>query len=307
MKTSILIRKSAGWLKLSRPAFHSVGLFPFILGTLLACRTEGVCDAATAALGMLAVIAVMLSTYYAGEYSDWEEDALSRSVYRSRFSGGSGIIQEGLISRREALRASVIALVSAVCIGMILQFGLGTGPYTIPLGVSGIASGFFYSVRPGRLVSRGVGELFIGFCYGWLPVAAAFYIQAGYLHPFVHWMGVPVGLTVFNVILLNEFPDYPADQATGKRNILVRLGIERGIALYALVSILSWVAAVCAIWAGVPARALYLYVPVMMLSALITAGLFLRKDTNRHTLEMLCGLNIAVNLGTTASFAFALL
>jgi ABC-type amino acid transport substrate-binding protein len=45
----------------------------------------------------------------------------------------------------------------------------------------------------------------------------------------------------------------------------------------------------------------------MMLSALITAGLFLRKDTNRHTLEMLCGLNIAVNLGTTASFAFALL
>jgi len=33
----------------------------------------------------------------------------------------------------------------------------------------------------------------------------------------------------------------------------------------------------------------------------------MRKDTNRNTLEMLCGLNIAVNLGTTASFAFAFL
>jgi len=28
----------------------------------------------------------------------------------------------------------------------------------------------------------------------------------------------------FNVILLNEFPDYEADKATGKKNLLYRLG-----------------------------------------------------------------------------------
>jgi len=260
---------------------------------------------AIALLGVLAVISVMLSTYYAGEYSDYREDAISKNIFKSRFSGGTGVIQEGIISGREAQRASIIALISAGIIGIILQFGLDTGPYTIPLGIFGIASGFFYSTRPVRLVTRGVGEIFIGFCYGWLPIATAFYIQAGYLHPFVHWMGLPVGLTVFNVILLNEFHDYPADQATGKRNILVRLGIERGIELYALVSILAWPALFCAIHAGVPARALYLYIPVMILSSMVTGGLLMRKDKNSNTLEALCGLNVAVNLGTTVSLALA--
>jgi ABC-type amino acid transport substrate-binding protein len=45
---------------------------------------------------------------------------------------------------------------------------------------------------------------------------------------------------------------------------------------------------------------------VIILSALITGGLLMRKDKNSNTLERLCGLNIAVNLGTTASLAFAL-
>lgn len=305
MKSSTLIRKATGWLKLSRPAFHSVGLFPFILGTILAWRMDGLFHPAIAVLGGTAVISVMLSTYYAGEYSDCREDAISQSLFKSRFSGGSGVIQEGTVSEREARRASIIALTGAGIIGIVLQFGLDTGRYTIPLGALGITSGFFYSTRPVRLVTRGVGEILIGFCYGWLPIATAFYIQTGHLHPFIHWMGLPVGLTVFNVILLNEFHDYPADRATGKRNILVRLGVERGIALYTVASVIAWGAMFCAIHAGVPVRALYLYVPVIILSALVTGGLLMRKDRDSIALERLCGLNIAVNLGTTASLVFA--
>lgn len=305
MNFSTVIRKTAGWLKLSRPAFHSVGIFPFILGTTLAWRMEGVFHAATAVLGGLAVVCVMLSTYYAGEYSDRQEDAISQSLFKSRFSGGSGVIQEGTVSGREARCASIIALTGAGIIGIILQFGLDTGRYTIPLGVLGIASGFFYSTRPVRLVTRGGGEILIGFCYGWLPIATGFYIQTGYLHPFIHWMGLPVGLTVFNVILLNEFHDYPADRATGKRNLLVRLGVEGGIVLYTAATVTAWGTMFCAIHAGVPVRALYLYVPVLILSALVTAGLLMRRDRDSNALERLCGLNIAVNLGTTASLVFA--
>lgn len=305
MKYSTFIHKTVGWLKLSRPAFHLVGILPFILGTILAWRIERVFHTSVCILGILAVISVMLSTYYAGEYSDYREDAISKRIFKSRFAGGTGVIQDGIISGREARYATIIALISSCIIGIILQFCFDTGPYTIPLGILGVTSGFFYSSRPVRLVTRGVGEILIGFCYGWLPIATAFYIQTGYLHQLVHWMGLPVGLTIFNVILLNEFHDYPADRATGKRNILVRLGIQRGIVLYALVSVLAWTAMVYTIYAGVPVKALYLYIPVIILSAVVTGGLFMRKDKNSITLETLCGLNIAVNLGTTASLAFA--
>jgi 1,4-dihydroxy-2-naphthoate octaprenyltransferase len=307
MKNSTLIQKMAGWLKLSRPAFHLVGMLPFILGTVLAWREEGIFHPVVFLLGILAVISIMLSTYYAGEHSDYQEDIISQSIFKSRFAGGTGVIQEGVISGEEARHASIITLISATGIGIILQFGLNTGPYTIPMGILGIICGFFYSTRPVRLVTKGVGEILIGFCYGWLPIATAFYIQTGYVHPLVHWMGVPVGLTIFNVILLNEFHDYPADQATGKRNILVRLGIERGIILYSSVSVLAWMALFCAIYAGVPAKVLYLYTPVIMLSGLIICNLLIRKDRNSTALERLCGLNIVVNLGTSVSLALALI
>jgi 1,4-dihydroxy-2-naphthoate octaprenyltransferase len=47
-----------------------------------------------------------------------------------------------------------------------------------------------------------------------------------------------VGLSVFNVILINEFPDEEADRAIGTRNIVVRFGKERMGELYLSLSVL---------------------------------------------------------------------
>jgi 1,4-dihydroxy-2-naphthoate octaprenyltransferase len=58
---------------------------------------------------------------------------------------------------------------------------------------------------------------------------------------------------------------------------------------------------------GVPVRALWVYVPVLALSLVLTALVVRGSWRNRATLEMLCGLNIAVNLGTTAAYIFAFL
>jgi 1,4-dihydroxy-2-naphthoate octaprenyltransferase len=47
-----------------------------------------------------------------------------------------------------------------------------------------------------------------------------------------------VGLSVFNVILINEFPDEEADRAIGKRNLVVRFGKERMREFYLSLSVL---------------------------------------------------------------------
>lgn len=300
-----LITKIYGWISLSRPPFHSVGILPFMLGTLLAWKLEHIFHGSVFILGTCAVILVMLSTYQAGEYFDYEEDSLSRNIFKSRFAGGSGVTQAGTLSRKVPLITSMIAIVAAAVMGLILQFGLKTGPYTIALGAIGLFGGFFYSTRPIRLVEKGIGEIIIGFCYGWLPVAAAFYIQTGYVHPIIHWMGLPIGMTIFNVILLNEFLDYTADKATGKKNILVRLARKRGARLYAALSVGSWVAMFLSLTAGVSPTALYVYIPVMILSAFTAAAVLKGKYKNYNSLEILCGLNIVVNLGTTISYIVA--
>lgn len=294
--------KIKGWFGLSRPLFHTVGVLPFLLGTLLAWRLDGVFNLVVFSLGVLAIILIMLSTYYAGECFDYQEDEKSQLRFKSRFAGGTGVTQKGILSREVSLCASIITLLMAGIAGLILQFYFKTGPYTMLLGFLGALPGFFYSTPPVRLVERGFGELFIGFCYGWLPVAAAFYIQVGYIESSISWISIPIGLTIFNVILLNEFPDYPADFSVGKKNMLVRLGKKKGALLYAVLSILAWIAMFFTVVSGISVKALYLYIPVVIISAFVVMMMLKEKYENNKTLEILCGLNIFVNLGTTASY-----
>lgn len=308
-KTSVLplAGRLAAWFRLSRIPFHSVGVLPFILGTVLAWQAGAEIRPFVLALALAGVVLVMLSTYHGGEYYDRREDGISGSIHKNPFAGGSRAIQERGISPAVALWTSRIAIVLAAAVGVILQFGLKTGPLTLVFGAIGVVCGFFYSTRPLRFVERGVGELMIGFCYGWLPIAAAFYIQAGYVHPLVHWMSVPVGLTIFNVILLNEFPDYPADRETGKRNLLVRAGKKAGAGIYGGASILAVVFFFLSLSGGIGTRGLFLYPWIALLSVWLAFQVLRRKHENPRLLERFCGLTIAVNLGTTVSYILSLL
>ncbi len=295
------------WIALSRPPFHSVGVLPFILGSVLAWRLTGTLRWDILAWGTVGVVLVMLATYYAGEYWDHREDSLSTALGPSRFAGGSRVLQAGLLPHDSALRASVVALLLALVVAVILQLGYGTGPLTLPFCSLGLLGGFFYSTRPIRWAATGVGELWIGFCYGWLPVAVGCYLQVGHIASLVHWLAIPVGLTIVNVILLNEYPDYPADSATGKTNLVVRLGPRRASLLYAIVSVGSWLAMLVSVFRGVPVQAFWFYLPVLALSLVLVVLMLRERWRDRETLEKLCGANLLVNLGTTAAYILALL
>jgi 1,4-dihydroxy-2-naphthoate polyprenyltransferase len=299
--------KIAGWIGLSRPPFHTVGILPFLLGTVLAWRLDRIFNIGTFALGVLGVALVMLSTYHAGEYLSDGEVERSKRLFRHRFVGGAGVIPDRMLPHPVALWTGIIAITLAVITGLILQFGLRTGPLTLLLGCIGALPGVLYSTRRIRLAEEGWGEMFIGFCYSWLPIASAFYLQRGYIAPCIHWMALPIGLSIFNVILLNEFPDLPANTLAEKTNLLTRLGEAKGMALYVLVSILSWFSMYSSLIAGIPKKAFYLYLPVMALSAWISLMMARRKYENPLFLELLCGLNIAVNLGTTVAYMLAFL
>lgn len=294
-----------GWFGLSRPPFHTVGLMPFFLGTFLAYKFNSSISLTIFVLGVLAVILIMLSTYHAGEYFDYQEDELSQRYHRSSFAGGSGVIPKGQLPRSVPLWTSIISFFLAGAIGLILQFYLKTGPYTLLLGCLGAFPGFFYSTRPIRLVEHGFGELFIGFCFGWLPVASAYYIQTMTIHPIIHWIAIPIGLTIINVILLNEYPDYEADRSTGKRNLLNRVGKRTGMYIYIALSLLASLAMLISPGMGIPLQVIYFYLPILIISLLIIVMMLRGKYEDPKMLEILCGLNIAVNLGTSLSYILA--
>jgi 1,4-dihydroxy-2-naphthoate octaprenyltransferase len=300
-------KKIGAWVALSRPPFHIVGLLPFILGGVLAWRLGGEFRWDIFAWGALAVVSVMLATYYGGEWWDYAEDSLAGTMHGSPFAGGSQVVQRGLLPREAPLRASFVTLVLALGVGVVLQFGYHTGPWTLPLVIVGVVGGLFYSAQPLRWVRRGWGELWIAFCYGWLTVATGFYLQTGGFASLVTWVAFPIALTIFNVILLNEFFDYWADIATAKKNLVVRLGRETAARLYALVSIGSWLALFLAFREGVPLRALWVFFPIALVSLVAVISVLHGRWRQQTTLGKLCAATLAVNVGTTAAYLFAFL
>lgn len=309
-KDNILMKKSIkktlhAWIILSRPPFHLVGIMPFLLGTFLAYRLNGSFNPEIFVLGIVGVILIMISTYHSGEYFDLKEDKLSSQLHKNQFAGGTRIIVEGKISPKVARWTSLIAFFIALIIGIVLQFGYRTGTYTLLLGFLGALPGFFYSTEPIRLVKRGLGEIFIGFCYGWLPVASAYYIQTAAIAPLIHWLWLPIGFSIFNVILLNEFPDNEADIAVGKKNLLYRIGKQKGKYLYIVFNLLTCLTMLMSPCFGVPFKVIYFYLPFIFIALFIVFQLIKNRHEDARRLEMLCGLNIAVNLGTSLAFVLA--
>ncbi|MDD4356168.1 MAG: prenyltransferase [Smithellaceae bacterium] len=301
------IQTMQSWIILSRLHFHTVGILPFLLGTFLAYRLTGAFEPEVFALGVAGVILIMLSAYHSGEYFDRRENAISARMHKNPFAGGTHMIIEGKIPARVALWTSKLSILMAFLIGVVLQFVYKTGPYTLLLGFLGAVPGFFYSTEPVRLVKRGIGELFIGFCYGWLPVASSYYIQTATIAPVIHWLWMPIGFSIFNVILLNEFPDYEADIAAGKKNLLVRIGKQKGNVVYIIFNLLTCMTMLISPCFGVPFKVIYFYLPFVAVALFIVYQISKNRHEDHRWLEILCGLNIAVNLGTSLAFILAYL
>jgi 1,4-dihydroxy-2-naphthoate octaprenyltransferase len=289
----------AAWWRLSRVPFLSLGILPVILGFVLAWRWGFQGPLGLYLLSSGAVILIMWMTYYLAERNDLEGDRINQNY--NRFSGGSRILVSGPLPLWVPLWLGYGCLVAACLSGMTIYLRYRTGPWTLPLGAIGIVCGFFYSNRPFRWAYRGVGEVLIGFCYGWLPIATGFYLFTGFFDDQIFLLSIPVALSVFNVILINEFPDEDADRAVGKRNLLVRIGREKAVDLYLGLSVLTGLSFFKVISILEP-RPFWLWIlagiPVLLVVwnfLLVWKG----ADANPKTLEALSRNGLLTNLAIT--------
>jgi 1,4-dihydroxy-2-naphthoate octaprenyltransferase len=165
----------------------------------------------------------------------------------------------------------------------------------------GLFSGFFYSNKPFRWVSRGIGEILTGFCYSWLPLATGSYLVTGFFNDRVLLLSIPVGLSIFNVALMNEFPDEDGDRAAGKRNLVVRFGKERMSDLYLGLSILTGFSfvKVITIFGHDPWWLMMLAVAPLLLTVWSVYLVWQKGFWDAKKLQILCRNTVWVNLSMT--------
>jgi 1,4-dihydroxy-2-naphthoate octaprenyltransferase len=287
------------WWRLSRIPFLSVGLLPLTLGFVLAWRWGYKGPLGLYVLSTMAVILIMWMAYYLGEWNDLEGDRLNQGF--NRFSGGSRVLIKGVLPVWVSLFLGYGCLAGAILIGFYIYLQYQNDPRTLLLGGIGIFSGFFYSNKPFRWSYRGMGEILIGFSYGWLPIATGFFLFTGFFSQQIIPLSIPVGLSIFNVILINEFPDEEADRAVGKRNLVIRFGREKMGDLYLGLSVVTGLSFVKVILIfGQPPFWLLILSGIPLLLILwnliqVWRGGYL----NAKKLELICRNTILVNLSMT--------
>jgi 1,4-dihydroxy-2-naphthoate octaprenyltransferase len=97
-------------------------------------------------------------------------------------------------------------------------------PLAIVIGLLGLGAGWAYSSPPLQLMSRGAGELVIFLAFGPLITLGTYYVMSGQLSWQSFAIGIPQGFLIGEVIWINQFPDFQADEQADKKNLVVRLG-----------------------------------------------------------------------------------
>ena len=226
------------WVVAARVPFLPCGILPVVVGTAAAWRATGQLALAPALLAVLGIALIHAGVNLANDYFDHRSgtDVANRSI--TPFSGGSRVIQQGVLSARAILHASLFCFATGSLCGIGLWLVTGSNAL-LAIGVFGVALGWCYTAPPLRLSHRGLGELavWIGFA---LPVLGAECVQRGTLSLQVSWLGFPAGILVAACLVANEFPDMAADGSVGKRTLVVRLGRRRAVLVYVLIEALLY-------------------------------------------------------------------
>jgi 1,4-dihydroxy-2-naphthoate octaprenyltransferase len=227
------------WVAKTRAPFLTASIMPILLGTMVAwARTEKL-YAGYFLLTMIAGVCLQAGVNMTNDYFDhtWGSDEVNQE-FAAPFTGGSRLIQLGIVSPRTILWQGLAFFLVGGLIGLFLTYTRGSA--VLWLGLFGALTGYFYTAPPFRLVATGIGELFIALDFGVLMVLGAYYTQATGFSTEATVASLPVALLIAAVLYINEFQDMRADQAVGKNQIVVRLGRRRAAIGYGLLMIATY-------------------------------------------------------------------
>ena len=294
--TPVKPRLSFGGLALrtTRLPFLSATIVPVLVGIAIAAH-HGAFDLLTAVLTVIGASFVQLGLNVANDVFDTAQGADDANVTPTKFSGGSRVIQYGLVSFRQMAGLATIFYVAAGLIGLLL-LALRGSPALLAIGIVGFVVSIGYTAPPLKFVYRGLGEIAVAIGFGPLMLLGAYVVQTrGALawEPVV--ASLPIALLVALILYVNEIPDRRGDARAGKRTLPVRLSKSTVIAIYRAVAAAAFAILAGGVVAGLLPVTALLALLVIPLALQVSRGLAPNYD-NPYGLMAVMGVNIKVHL-----------
>lgn len=260
------------WARFIRPGFVVVGTGCVPLGAVIAWYEMGTFSPWYLLITWVGAFLLFGALNVFNDYFDYSLDSDMPPESLTPFSGGSRVIQTGLVPLREALWGGILLLVPVLAIGIYLVF---TRNFLIlPLGLWGIFCSAFYTAPPVSIGSRGLGEMVAGLNCGPLVALGSYLVQTGAFSWMPLLIALPPGFLFGTLLWINQIPDAEADGRHGKRTWAVRIGKERAARFYPVLIAVMYLAVLAEVVTGIlpPAALLVLIsLPLAVKAARIVA------------------------------------
>jgi 1,4-dihydroxy-2-naphthoate octaprenyltransferase len=248
----------------TRVPFLSATFIPVALGAVIA-RWRGYSAWWLSIAALVGASLIHLGLNMANDYFDTASGADEANVNPTPFSGGSRVLQYGLVSPRAMLAWSAGLIAAGAAIGVVLS--LIRGPFLLALGAVGLFLAIFYSAPPIKLAYRGLGDIAVALGFGPIVVVGSYFVASGSLGWDALYGSIPIAILVMLILYVNQVPDRRGDALAGKRTVAVRFSRKTIIRGYLL--------SVGLAFASIPVGVLIGIMPVTALVALAPAPLAL--------------------------------
>lgn len=232
------MKKSKAILLLLRLPFLTVTIGAVFVGTAFANWYRNEFDLIRFLLALVGSCFFHIACNVANDYFDYKSgnDALNKYAI-TPFSGGSRMILDGFVQPKLALAVSIVFAALGSIIGIYLN-AISPGNFVLIIGVAALFFVYGYNGFPLRLVNKGLGEIAIFLAWGPFIVLGSYYVQAQEIPSLWPWIvAIPSGVLTTLVLLINEFADREADEATGRKTWVVLFGFKAGLLIYLFLSL----------------------------------------------------------------------
>ena len=214
------------WFRAMRIKFILASIIAVSNGIAISYWKTGAVDPGHALLTYFGIMCLHISVDLLNDYSDFKR-GIDTNTKRTRYSGGTGVIPENLISPRLIYCVGVVFLILGGLTG--LYFVTIKGIVILILLSFAIISIYFYSTN---IVNAGLGELFVAI-KGCMIVMGSYYIQSDTIDLTSVFVGIIIGLLSAVVLLVTSFPDYEADKKSGRRTLVILSGKQNSVKIFA--------------------------------------------------------------------------
>ena len=208
------------WLRAIRIRFLLASVIAVSLGLAIAWWQNQSLNIFDAALTFAGVIALHASVDLLNDYWDFKR-GIDTQTKRTRFSGGTGVLPEGLLKPSSVYKAGLASLIIGTVIGGYFVY-IG-GPTIAFILAFAVLSIYFYSTK---IVDSGLGELFVAI-KGTMIVLGTYFVQVSQITVEPLLGGIVLGTLSALVLFITSFPDFDADRSKGRKTLVILLGKKK--------------------------------------------------------------------------------